>query len=214
MTPAEIISEVRSLVNDVRQPQRFSDTSLLGFVNQTVKRMVIFRPDIFTVYGEIATEANAVLQTLPADSARLVEIYQVKGGNTVTEVNRETLDQGYPSWVSDTPGTPYNYMRHVRNANKFFLYPRPIPGVVLIGEYVKIPTDYTINESIEDIPASFLPALVDGSVFLAASIDDEHVNSGRAKLFLESFTSMMSVGMTNRPLTDTETSGMNPKEVI
>jgi len=208
MTPAEIISEVRRLVGDSRAPQRYSDAELLGFVNQTLKRMAVLRPDLFAHYGEITTTANTALQSLPTDALRLIEIYQVKNGNTVTEVNRETMDQGYPNWVSDPPGTPYNYMRHVRNANKYFLYPRPIPGVVLLGEYAKVPTDYTLAEEITVLPEAYFPSVVDGAVFLASSIDDEHVNSGRAKLFLDSFTQSLGTSLQAREITDTEMAGM------
>lgn len=214
MTPSEVISQVRRLMQDTSTNQRYTDAVLLGFVNQTIKRMVLLRPDLFAEYGEIPTTANAPLQSLPSDSVRLIEIYQVKGGNALTEVNRETLDQGYPNWVSDPPGTPYNFMRHVRNANKYFLYPRPTSGIVLLGEYAKVPDDYALDADITALPDAYLPTLVDGTVFLASSIDDQHVNSGRAKLFLDSFTTALGSGVSNRPLTDTETAGEARGDVV
>ena len=36
------------------------------------------------------------------------------------------------------------------------------------------------------LPDSYLPVLVDGMTWLAESIDDEHVNSQRAKMFMDS----------------------------
>ena len=214
MTPAEIISEARKLVNDSRSSQRYSDADMLGFVNQTLKRTATFRPDLFVEYGEISTTPNTVLQSLPQDSMRLVEIYQVKNGNALTEVSRETLDQGYPNWVSDPPGVPYNFMRHTRSASKYFLYPRPIPGVVLLGEYAKAPVNYELDEDITVLSDAYFPALVDGVVFLASSIDDEHVNSGRAKLFLDSFVQSLGTSLQARELTDTETAGLSREGVI
>ena len=214
MTPSEVISQVRQLVQDTGANQRYTDATLLGFVNQAIKRMVVLRPDLFAEYGEIATTANTPLQSLPSDSMRLIELYQVKDGNVLTEVNRESLDQGYPNWVSDPPGTPYNFMRHVRNANKYFLYPRPMPGIVLLGEYAKVPGDYALDAQITALPDAYFPALIDGTTFLASSIDDQHVNSGRAKLFLDSFTTSLGSGVTNRPLTDAETAGMARGDVV
>jgi hypothetical protein len=41
-------------------------------------------------------------------------------------------------------------------------------------------------------------------VFLASSIDDEHVNSNRAKLFLESFTSALGVDLQQQAILDNE----------
>jgi hypothetical protein len=39
VTPADIITEARVLVQDTRTPYRYSDTLMLGWVNQTLKRM-------------------------------------------------------------------------------------------------------------------------------------------------------------------------------
>jgi len=44
MTPNQIIAEVRNLIQDTRVTYRYSDAVLLGFVNQTIKRMVLASP--------------------------------------------------------------------------------------------------------------------------------------------------------------------------
>jgi hypothetical protein len=214
MTPASVIEEVRRLVQDTRVPYRYSDAVLLGFVNQTLKRIAILRPDLFSYIGELPTTANSVLQTLPSDSARLVEIFQVKDANAVTEVTRDVLDQSTPGWVGETAGTPVNFMRHVRNPNKFFLYPRPASGTVLIGEYIQSPPTYTINQTVGLLPDAYFPVVVDGTVFLAESVDNEHVNSGRAKMFQESFTQALGVSLQSRVVTDTESAGLDEKQVV
>ena len=213
MTPAEVIAEVRNVVQDTRATFRYSNTLLLGFVNTTIKRMAILRPDLFTVIGDIPVTANTVVQDCPAGAVRLVEIFQVKNGDVITEVSREVLDQTYPEWRTETPGTPVNYMRHVRNPTQFFLVPRPVNSVVLVGEYVASPTTYTINQTI-DLPNAYFPVLVDGTVFMAESVDNEHVNSGRAKLFQDSFTQLLGVGLQSRSVTDTEEGGLDPQQVI
>lgn len=214
MTPADIITEARNLVQDTRAPYRYSDTLMLGWVNQTLKRMSVLRPDLFSFIGDIPTVANTVLQSCPSDSLRLVEIFQIKNGDAVTEVNRDVLDQMYPNWVNEAAGTPVNFMRHVRSPNKFFLYPRPSTGVVLIGEYAQVPPTYTLNQAIALLPDSYLPVAVDGVVFLAESVDNEHVNSGRAKLFQDSFAQTLATGLQVRSITDTEEGGMDPRQVI
>lgn len=214
MTPAEVIVEARRLLSDTLAPQRYSDTVLLGFVNQTLKRMAILRPDLFATIGNINTTANTVLQSMPSDSIRLMEIFQVVNGNAVTEVSRDTFDQTYPNWVSETPGTPVNFMRHVRNPNKFFVYPRPISGITLVGEYAQAPTNYAVDDTIQLLPDAYFPTIVDGTVFLAESIDDESVSSGRAKLYQDSFTQSLGVALQSRTVTDSEEGGLDPKQVI
>jgi hypothetical protein len=196
------------LLNDTLTPYRYSDAMLLGYVNQILKRTAVLRPDLFGETGDIAVAANTTLQSLPADAHRLIDIFQVKDGDTVTEVDRETMSRNYPAWMSDAAGTPVNFMRHVRNPTKFFLYPKPVVGTVLVGEYAKVPVDYTISQSITQPPSSFFGALVDGVVFLASSVDDEHVNSGRAKMFLDSFTQQLGVSLQNRALNDSKIAGL------
>lgn len=214
MTPQDVITEVRRLIQDESAPLRYSDTVLLGYVNQTLKRMAILRPDLFSLITNISTTANSVLQSCPSDSVRLVEIFRVVNGNAITEVSRDTLDQSTPGWVAESAGTPVNYVRHVRNPNRFFLYPAPTTGTQLVAEYVQSPPAYTIGQTIGLLPDSYLSTVVDGTVYLAESVDNEHVNSGRAKLFFDSFTQSLGVGLQSRAITDTEEGGLDPRQVV
>jgi hypothetical protein len=214
VTPTDIITEVRRLIQDTRAEYRYSDTVLLGFVNQTLKRMAVLRPDLFSTIGDIALTANTVLQSCPAGSVRLVEIFQVKNGSAVTEVSRDVFDQTYPSWVSETAGTPVNFMRHVRNPNKFFVYPQPTTGITLVGEYAVSPSNYALLDTITSLPDAYLPTVVDGTVYLAESINNEHVSDGRAKLFQDSFIQSLGAGLQARSVVDFEEGGLDPKRVI
>lgn len=214
MTPNEIITEVRRLIQDTKVTYRYSDAVMLGWVNQTLKRTAVLRPDLFGVIGDIATTPNVVLQSTPSDSLRLIQIFQVKNGDAVTEVDREVFDQTYPGWVNEAAGTPVNFMRHVRNPNKFFVYPRPTSGVILVGEYAQVPPDYALNDTIALIPEAYFPVLIDGVVFLAESVDDEHVNSQRAALFQKNYIDSLEVSIRNRVATDTKQAGMDRKQVI
>lgn len=214
MTPNEVITEVRRLIQDTKAPFRYSDTVMLGFVNQTFKKMVVLRPDLFAVIGDFATTAGSVLQDCPADSTRLIEIFQVKNGSAVTEVTRRVLDQTFPTWVNDPPDVPINFMRHVRNPNRFFVYPAPVANTVLVGEYAQTPPDYTINQEVTFPTDAYFPVVVDGTVFLAESIDNEHVNSNRAKLFQDAFVQALGVGLQSRTVTDTDEGGLDPRQVI
>lgn len=210
MTPTDVIAEVRRLVQDTTTPYRYSDTDLLGYVNQTVKRVAILRPDLVGTIGEIPTQADSSVQTLPSDAIRLVDIFNVKDGNAVTETDRESMDRSYPGWHAEAAGTPVNFMRHVKNPTRFFLYPRPTSGIVLIGEYAQVPPTYSLGSTISVLPDSFLPTLVSGVVYLSQSIDDEHVLSGRAKLFLDSFTQDLAGAFSSRTVTDTKAAGLKP----
>lgn len=217
MTPLDIIGQVRTMLQDtstVPSLQRYSDDTLLGFVNQTLKRMAVLRPDLFAYIGEIPCTAESVLQSMPSDSLRIMEVFQIKNGSGVRETNREILDQTYPAWVSEVAGPCVSWMRHVRNANKFFIYPKAPVSQILIGEYSQTPKDYTLIETIELLPEAYLPVVVDGTLFLAESIDNEHVNSNRAQLFQQAFFQSLGASIQARTMTDTENAGLQDKEVI
>lgn len=204
MTPSDVIVEARKLLQDTQAPYRYSDTDLLGYVNQTLKRMAVFRPTLFTNITSVPLTANTVIQDLPSDAHRLVQVFFIDNYNSVNEVEREVLERAYPQWVSDPSGIPFNFIRHPRNATKFFLYPRPLANLTATVEYVVEPIAYTINQTILYLKDTYLGVVVDGVVFLASSIDDEHVNSNRAKLFLESFTSALGVDLQQQAVLDNE----------
>ena len=214
MTPAGIITEVRRLLQDSDTTQRYSDTVLLGFVNQTLKRIALLRPDLFARQTTMTCETNAVVQSAPNDSYRMMDVFSVVGGGGVVETTREQLDQARPTWVTDVSGSTENWMRNLRNPNKFFIYPKSPAGQQLNIEYSQTPIDYASGDTILFIPETHFPTIVDGAVFLAESIDNEHVNSGRAKLYYDAFIQGLSGSASNRLIADSESAGENQKDVI
>jgi len=213
MKLSDVLAETRRILQDINEPVRYSDELLLGFANQALKRMAVIRPDLFAYIGEIPTTAGTVIQSAPADSLRIIEILYVKDGDGVTEVNRDMLDETYPTWMNDEAAPCVNWMRHVRNPNKFFIYPKAPTGQVLIVEYAQSPKDYTADEDVELLSDAYFPVVVDGTVYLAESIDNEHVNSNRAQLFQQSFTQALGAGMQARVLTDIEDAGLPENKV-
>lgn len=205
MTPAEIITSVRILINDnhATLPPRFSDSTLLNLVNQLIKRVVLMRPDLFITSGNIATTPSVVEQALPSGAVRLMEIHRVVNGAAIQETNKETLDMNDPDWTTEPAGTPLNWMRHARNPTKYFLYPAPSSGVQLFAEYIASPSSYGLSDPIA-LPDAYFGAVVDGVVFLAESIDTEHVGTGRAKFYYDSFVEGFSVDFTQRAVVDAE----------
>lgn len=209
----DVITEVRRILQDTNSPQRYSDTILIGFANQALKRIAVLRPDLFAIIADIPTTQGSVVQSTPADSIRLIEIYSVKNGNGIIETNREALDQAYPTWMNDPEGAAVNFMRHVRNANKFFIYPKAPANQILIGEYSQTPPDYDGTTAVGLLPDAYFPVVVDATVFIAESVDNEHVNSQRAQLFQQSFTQALGVAAQSRSITDPERGGLDEEDV-
>jgi hypothetical protein len=219
MTPANVIDSVRRILQDasfLRTPDTYSAATLLIFVNDTIKRMVMLRPDLFSISATISTTANAALQTMPADSFRLLDIFQVTNGNTLEEVDRSQFNRTNINWAAEPAGTPVKFMRHPRSPNKYFLYPRPTTGVTLLAEYVKIQPTYALNDTIAGLPDDYLPALADGTVYTVLTVENAENSSqiglARAKMFLESFTQSLGVSLQARTLIDVETGGSAPTQ--
>lgn len=213
MTPQTVIDDVRVLIGDTdSNAYRYTDDSLLKFVNESLKRTAHLRPDLFSTFDTLVCTVSTVIQTAPSDSVRLVEVFQVTGGDAVYESDRKTMDVNSPGWRTAAEAPATTWMRHARSPNTFFIYPPcPSGGQSLEIEYAKVPTDYLIGDTIVELHDSYKSVMVDCVVFLAESIDDEHVTSGRAKLFYESFTTTLGVSAQSRTATDQEGAGV-PRE--
>jgi hypothetical protein len=172
-----------------------------------LKMLGAYRPDVFSFTTVTTTTADTVVQTLPADAIRLVEVFSVYGGNAVTEVNRETMDQMYPGWVSDPAGTPVNFVRHPRNPTSYFLYPRPLEGTKVAVEYIRAPTDYDIDDIIDITPDMFA-VVVSATIHMLESVDTEPNNAERTKLFRDLALDAMTASLNNRAVADTETAAV------
>lgn len=209
MTLQDAITETRKLINDTDNTNyRYTDVDLVGVGNQVIKRVLNLRPDIFATLGTVLCTTGEIYQSAPADSFRLIDIIRIQNGDAVTEVDRDMLNASAPSWTGYTAGPAIEWMRHPRSPNKFFIFPQAPSNQTLVVEYAKVPTTYAIADPIV-IPDSYLPVLIDGMTWLAEAIDDEHVNSQRAQMFMQSFYQGLGVTLQSRPITDTEDAGMS-----
>ena len=204
----DVITEVRRMIQDENTPQRYSDAVLLSFSNQALRRIAVLRPDLFAKIATMTCTENEAIQSAPTDSLRIMEVFSVSGGNGCIEVNRETLDQSYPQWMNDTASAAVNWMRHTRNANKFFIYPKAPAGQVLDIEYSQSPPTYDGTTTVDLISDAYFPVVVDATIFLAESVDNEHINSKRADIFYKSFTQSLAVNAQSKVATDMEDAGL------
>jgi hypothetical protein len=125
----------------------------------------------------------------------------------LVEADREVLDQTIPTWPNDAEAAAINWMRHVRNPNKFFIYPQAPSGQSLDIEYSQVPTVYDGTTTVTLLPDAYIPALTDIVVFLVESVDNENVSSGRAKLYKDLFLAELGAAKASIPMTDTENAG-------
>jgi hypothetical protein len=211
-TVAEVLQDARELVQDTSSPYRYDDAFMARKFNQVIRKAVVIRPDLFTEIVSIACNAGA-MQTCPADSVRIMDVLTSSIGEAVKEVNQEVLDMMAPGWELTSPGPAKNWMRYPRDPNRFYVYPAATAALALEILYSKCPAMLTTTD-IVPIQDAYYPFMVDGLCAIIESIDAEHVESGRAKMFQDSFMSGLTGGLQARRIADTDTAAGPPGEAV
>lgn len=204
-TVAEIVQEARELLLDETAPFRYSDDFIVRKANQVLRRMVIMRPDLFAHVATLTTTPGS-LQTCPADSVRLMDVTLNGVSAAPKEINQEVLDLMFPSWNTTTVGPTTNWMRYPRDPNRFYVYPPSAGGEALTIVYARSTPTYAIGATVA-LQDAYFPVLLDGVCWLMESLDAEHVESGRAKMFLDAYSAALAGGLAARQITDTEDGG-------
>lgn len=211
-TVADVLSDVRDLVQDNSTPYRYDDADLVRKFNQVLRRAVILRPDLFTEIVTINCVAGS-LQQCPVDSVRLMDVLTNSVGAAVKQVNQEVIDLMVPDWETLPAGPATNWMRYPRDPNRFYVYPAASASLPLQIIYAKCPALLTTASTVpmQDV---YMPVLVDGVCWVVEAVDAEHVESGRAKMFKDSFTESLTVGLQARRITDTDSAAGPVEETI
>lgn len=211
-TVSDVITDTRDAVQDNVAPYRYSDDDLVRKFNLVLRKAVILRPDLFTEITTISC-ASGSLQQCPTDSVRLMDVLNNSAGAAVKQVNQEVIDLMIPDWENLSPGPATNWMRYPRDPNRFYVYPPAVAAASLQIIYSKCPAVLSTSSTVpmQDV---YMPVLVDGLCWLAEAIDAEHVESGKAKMFKDSFTEALTVGLQARRITDTDSAAGPAEETI
>lgn len=212
-TPQDVIAEARGAIQDTSVPYRYSDSDFLRAFNHCLKRIALMRPDLFAVTESFTCVAGA-LQTAPADSIRIIDVLQATTGQTINEVNRETLNLAYNTWPAGTTGAATDWMRNVRNPYQFFLYPPSAAAQTLLLQYSKSPSTLAVGTAVPTISDAYFPVLVDCLVWWMESYDNESVANKRAEMFQQSFRDLLGLTAQIKPITDTPEGGLTPEQVV
>lgn len=210
---ADVMADVRDSISDATVPYRYSDAFILRKIDQTLGRAVVLRPDLFTELHVLSCVAGT-LQSAPSDSVRIMDVVANSTGRAVKEINQEVLDLTLPTWESLPPGPATEWMRYPRDPNRFYVYPAAVGGESLTILYAKTPATITSTAGTIPMTLAYKPALVDGTVWLMESIDAEHVESGRAKMFQDSFNSLLTAGLSARRIADTTNAALPREEEV
>lgn len=215
-TVADVITDARYLLLDegTTGSVRNSDTKLIRVVNQVLRRMIVLRPDLFAYSTDITCVAGA-RQSIPADGMRIIDVLgDTATGAQAKEINQDMLDVMHPNWTTDPAGVIQNWIRIARAPTQFYVYPPQTNGTQIQIMYARVPTALTATTNVVPVQDAYQAAVVDGVVWLVESVDSESVESGRAKMFMDSFMAGTTGTLPARTLTDTPTAGQNPQQVL
>lgn len=179
---SKFLPYVRNILQD-QDAEAYSDEMILQYFQDAIFRISIIRPDIFSSYVEVLTEPNNVLQKVPEHINEIIDIHATNSSMAIREARKTEMDSSTPDWVSHKSGIPVQWMRDKRSTNRFYLYPAPKEEIELTIQCVSLPMLEDINTEFE-FNMQYQPALVDGVVFLAESIDSEQGSAQKASAFL------------------------------
>lgn len=207
---ASVIAEVRDYVQDTEEPYRYSEADMTEYVRNALQQMAVLRPDLFTKEETITLrDTDSVRVRPPSVVVRIMELESAYVDETTQttpiEVMKTDMDRCAPGWRNTTRGVCRQWMRDPRVPQEFLVYPPPAAQT--------IKAIYAVEPSIDGdgvdpvLPDVYQSALVSCCVYLASSVDAEHVESGRAERFRNAFRESMGASVESRLVTDRPDAG-------
>ena len=94
----DVIDRAEEILQDTSNV-RWSQQTLLDYLNDAQREIVLFRPDASTT-NESFTLAQSAKQSLPSGGLRLLDVYKNISPNTnpVTIIERKILDDQIDDW--------------------------------------------------------------------------------------------------------------------
>ncbi|MBY0439318.1 MAG: hypothetical protein K2W80_14110 [Burkholderiales bacterium] len=197
----DVLADVRDALQDTDVDlRRHADSTILGYLSDGLVETCVRRPDLFSTLAVIPAAAGA-FQSAPVDSVRVIDVIKLVGGNVLIECEKDAVDADNPGWM-DEPGTPLNWMRYVKDPNRFLLAPPPVGTESIQIMYARTPVRVAALSDVVPLPAAYRPALLAYAVFRAETKNDQSVLDGRAKLMWDVFLASLVASVQSKETTD------------
>ena len=198
MLASDIISRARTVLSD-SDGTRWSDSELLGWINDGQRAIALVRPDS-SVADTAVTLIAGTKQSIPSNGLRLLDVMRNlnadgSGGRTVRSVDRDILDTQDLNWHSSTPAQVIkNFIYDNRNPKVFYVYPPATTASVLEIIYSRNPTDCSVTSSALDVADIYADPLLNYVLYRAYSKDAEFAANGQlSATYLTVFNSMLGL---------------------
>ena len=185
-TVQAVDSRARDVLNDPSKV-RWLEPELLRWVSDALDLLARAMPTLFIKRGAHTCTLGA-LQTLTID--RVMAVVRVIG---VPQCEKTTLDAFMPTWQDRTAGAAKNWMPSDNGAKSFYVYPPSPVGQALSVDYVEAPAELSAMANTLPVSDDYVSLLADYVIGMSESKDAEHVNSGRAAAFIQSFAAKLGI---------------------
>lgn len=194
-TVGAIIERAKRVLQEVTADGvRWTNSELIGWLNEAYIAVAVARPDSATVTDRVPLVEGA-RQRIPADGLRLVEVLASGKGGAVKPTTRRTLATLRPAWQAEPPAEPEFYLFDDLQPTEFWLYPPAAAGDELLVSYARAPVQHDAANptgawsqpvSVSD---RYATALLDFVLYRAFAKDAETAaNLGRSQTHYQAFS--------------------------
>ena len=197
----DIIDRAEEILQD-NSNTRWSQQSLLDYLNDAQREIVLYRPDANSVNASLTLTANSAKQSLPAGGMRLLRVYRNSNPNTspIAQIDRAVLDDKIDDWYGSTGTAVEYYVYDNLDPKTFYVYPHTTASDATIEiVYSSMPSEITISNfstdtdviGVDDVYAN---AILDYILYRAYLRDTEYAGDlQRANNYLSAFNGALNV---------------------
>lgn len=197
----DIIDRAEEILQD-NSNVRWSQQSLLDYLNDAQREIVLYRPDANPVNASLTLTADSAKQSLPAAGMRLLRVYRNSNPKTnpIAQIDRAVLDDKVENWYGTTGTAVEYYIYDNLDPKTFYIYPHTTASDATIEiVYSAMPSEITISDFATDttvigIDDVYANAILDYILYRSYLKDTEYAGDlQRANSYLSAFNGALNV---------------------
>ena len=133
----DLINRAEEILQDTTNV-RWSQQTLLNYLNDAQREIVLFRPDANPVNEAFTLTANSAKQTLPSAGLRLLSIYRNSNPTSkpITNIQRRVLDDQIEDWHGTSATNVEHYVYDPLDPKVFYVYPHTTASDATIDMFI------------------------------------------------------------------------------
>lgn len=145
-----IVEMARGTLLD-RDRVRWEDYELLRYLNEGQREICILRPDAYIEVRAFALAAGNSLQSIPADSTKIVKLTRNMGadgsvvGTPIRLAVQDEMDRVDPYWHTTGGSSVSSYCYDLKSPRHFYVWPFPAATQYIEGHLCVSPPDCTMS---------------------------------------------------------------------